>query len=80
MCLRECEQQKPSHTLIVSNYPDHFKEDDLKMLIGNDLIKCVKFNNKKAEVTFKSQKFAQRALILDSLDVQGKKLSVMSFD
>lgn len=56
-----------------------FSEKDLKELIGPETIVSVNFTQTKAEVTFKSLKLAQRALIIDGVPINGSKLSVTMF-
>lgn len=77
-CLRACEPQSTSNKCSVSitGYPASFTEKDLTELIGADKIKKINFTTKKAEVTFKSAKWAQSVLIIDGVLISGNKLLV----
>lgn len=62
--------------MCISGYPASFSEKELTELIGADKIKSICFTSKKAEVTFKSAKWAQSVLIIDGVPISGNKLCV----
>ena len=80
-CIRACEPAtggSSKSTVIISGYPDTFTENELTELLGADKIKKVIFTSKRADVTFKSSKWAQKVLIIDGVPIGGSKLTVKS--
>jgi RNA recognition motif-containing protein len=80
-CIRACEPATGANsksTVTISGYPDTFTEKDLTELLGADKIKKVIFTSKRADVTFKSSKWAQKVLIIDGVPIGGSKLTVKS--
>lgn len=53
--------------MFISGYPKTFTEQDLKDLIGPEMITHINFTTKLAEVTFKSAKLAQKSFIIDGV-------------
>ena len=61
---------------MIAGFPKSYNEQSLRTLIGSETIESLKMGLLKAEVTFKSNKLAQQALIIDGVPIEGKKLSV----
>lgn len=74
--LEETPNKSASKSVVIAGYPRSYNEQNLRSLIGSETIESIKMGLIKAEVTFKSNKLAQQALIIDGVPIEGKKLSV----
>lgn len=61
---------------MIAGYPSHFKEQDLIQLIGAETISQIKVKQNFAEVTLRTLKLAQTALLMDGIAIKGGVLSV----